>query len=206
MSTNNATAAIQHHGFACPIGGKFYICEGAWIEFVGCCTSDPCADGVGICPEENLHKATFARDKFKDLPPLACKDRAGTDIFYTCATDDTTFLGCCKSNPCMKGTCPTSDLVPAVLPSEEKPRALFLMSELETPSDSSSSTTAATSAPNFTLVSSSRNGGGRALPSGAVAGIAVSATILVIVALLGILWKYWWGFLLNARFTNYLRR
>ncbi|KAM5381837.1 hypothetical protein ACJZ2D_002827 [Fusarium nematophilum] len=53
----NLSQLTKYHQLSCPSGGKFYICEDSWVEFMGCYTVDACRDGVGWCPDENLGPA-----------------------------------------------------------------------------------------------------------------------------------------------------
>ncbi|WXC64521.1 hypothetical protein SNK03_010331 [Fusarium graminearum] len=69
----NHTAALQDFwGFKCARGSKFYICENSWAEFFGCCTSDPCADGIGVCPPDNVKALTFDAEKASEMPWQDC--------------------------------------------------------------------------------------------------------------------------------------
>src|SRR5690606_8381821 len=44
---------------ACPHGSKFHVCAGGADSFLGCCTSNPCTDGNGLCPDEDLRPSTY---------------------------------------------------------------------------------------------------------------------------------------------------
>ncbi|UPK96981.1 hypothetical protein LCI18_007916 [Fusarium solani-melongenae] len=86
--TSNATKevakAIKHWGFYCPSGGRFYICENAGQEFMGCCTSDPCAKGKGVCPDKDLRATTFDQEHYMDIPTQSCGSIEGVGSYYTC--------------------------------------------------------------------------------------------------------------------------
>ncbi|KAK4163069.1 hypothetical protein QBC43DRAFT_213966 [Cladorrhinum sp. PSN259] len=110
--------------FSCPSGGNFYICQHNTTEFLGCCTTDPCADGHGICPLENLRPASFPPNLFNDILPQTCADK-GPNIWYICNSTLPPFIGCCRNNPCHR-FCAQSDLVPAILSSNSTARSVFL--------------------------------------------------------------------------------
>ncbi|CAF3622821.1 unnamed protein product [Fusarium graminearum] len=98
----NHTAALQDFwGFKCARGSKFYICENSWAEFFGCCTSDPCADGIGVCPPDNVKALTFDAEKASEMPWQDCLT-SSTSMFQVCAYVDPPFLGCCASPACEK--------------------------------------------------------------------------------------------------------
>lgn len=91
--------------FYCPSGGEWYFCFGSQINFLGCCTTNPCSNNSS-CPLGNLRPAGFNADLFGILRDADCT--AGP--FFTCAAEPT-FIGCCKSNPCNTGGgCPETNL------------------------------------------------------------------------------------------------
>ncbi|ROW11344.1 hypothetical protein VMCG_01044 [Cytospora schulzeri] len=53
---------IDTLGLSCPNGGEFYVCQNSEIQFLGCCASDPCADGSGSCPKSDLRYSSFDTD------------------------------------------------------------------------------------------------------------------------------------------------
>lgn len=122
MSTPSKTA-----GLACPAGGFPYICEGNATEFIGCCASDPCANGQGECPVADLRTTSFSRDAYASIPEQNCSDPRGAAVWYTCKFNTPPFLGCCASNPCLdeNESCPQSNLLPAKLSSDPTNRAFF---------------------------------------------------------------------------------
>ncbi|KAH7275715.1 hypothetical protein B0J15DRAFT_557789 [Fusarium solani] len=63
---------MAYWGLACPVGGRFYICEESEEQFMGCCTSDPCAKGNGVCPDKDLRTATFDRGRNAKIPMQGC--------------------------------------------------------------------------------------------------------------------------------------
>ncbi|KAF4454172.1 hypothetical protein FALBO_15865, partial [Fusarium albosuccineum] len=91
----NYNAMIEYWGLGCPNGGKVCICEGARSEFIGCCLSDPCADGSGTCPEKHIRQTTFSEDKYAYVPIQDCDSAEGKDNWYTCEFNKPPFLGCC---------------------------------------------------------------------------------------------------------------
>jgi hypothetical protein len=104
---------------SCPSGGDFYACSSGSM-FVGCCLTNPCATG---CFQGQLEAASFEASQYGDFSDQQCS--AGK--FYTCIytnENNATFWGCCQSNACSAGSCPSSDLAGAFLsnnPSEAEP-------------------------------------------------------------------------------------
>lgn len=182
-------------GLSCPKGGRFYICLNNQTEFIGCCTSDPCADDSGRCPDDDLRPASFSSDSYEDLPKQDCASSEIDVAWYTCSAIPIPFLGCCKDiNPCSHGSCPRELLSPAILSSDPEERQVFV-DEVSPPSSSTSSSTTAsaetsTSSPSPTgCVASNGDGGAECdeggdgdggLHPGAIAGITIAATIAVI--------------------------
>lgn len=205
----------SYFGLSCPSGGTFYICDGADIEFIGCCTSDPCADNKGTCPDGHLRVASFSADAYDNLPAQDCNDPRGTEIWYTCKFTSPPFMGCCESNPCAGGGCTRSKLVPAMLSKNENNKLSFLHPDAGQ-NASLSSTVISTGAlstegsrstiSSTTIETSQIDSGGAAatastgsngndsggLGTGAAAGIAVGATIGAIVILGLLFWRFFW--------------
>lgn len=172
-------------GLSCPNGGDFHICENTKREFIGCCTTDPCSDGSGLCEKENLRAASFSESSYLDIPPQSCDSTGGDNHFYTCTANDPPFIGCCTINPCVNMTCPSANLRAAVLSSDHDDRASFL-------SPSSSSSGAKSSA--------SAEPGSNGLSSGAVAGIVVSVVVLLVLIGAFVLWRrYNWNPLKSSK-------
>lgn len=146
-------------GLSCPSGGTFHVCQDSDVEFLGCCTTDPCSAG-GVCPEGDLRNASFSFDQYHDIPPQACSN--SNALWYTCQGINPPFMGCCSVNPCSKGMCPEADLYPAKLSSNSASRSVFL--------------TAATSTSTAAPASQS----GISLSPGAIAGISIGAVALVL--------------------------
>lgn len=118
-------------GLSCPRGGDWYICQGTTVEFVGCCTSDPCADGTGFCEEGRLRPASFSASQYSKIPALQCDDRnprpdTAPPFWYTCMANNPPFLGCCYNNPCVAGSCPDVNLTAAKMTDEPQIRENFL--------------------------------------------------------------------------------
>ncbi|KAK1757180.1 hypothetical protein QBC47DRAFT_176012 [Echria macrotheca] len=188
-------------GLSCPNGGKFYICQGNATEFVGCCTSDPCADGKGTCPTKDLKPATFSADSFKDIPAQQCaggsSSGSGSALWYTCQKTSPPFLGCCTTNPCSNGSCPSNRLAPAKLSSNSTARAAFISmggaqttkssttrsatstkaTATSTSSSTSASTTPTTTSTGLPATAAPTQAG---LSTGAVAGIAIGAAAIAL--------------------------
>lgn len=166
-------------GLSCPNGGDFHICENTKREFIGCCTTDPCSDGSGLCEKANLRAASFSESSYLDIPPQSCDSTGGDNHFYTCTANDPPFIGCCTINPCVNMTCPSANLRAAVLSSDHDDRASFLA-----PSTSSSSGKGSVTA----------KSGSNGLSSGAVAGIVVSVVVLLLLVVGFVLWRrYSWN-------------
>ncbi len=99
----------------CPNGGLWYTCAAQTPAFFGCCTSNPC-NGVG-CPTSDLRAAglgvgsgpDFSTNDSSFWPNVECTK----GLWWTCATQNPTFQGCCGSNPCGGKGCPGSELYPA---------------------------------------------------------------------------------------------
>ncbi|KAK2000811.1 hypothetical protein LX36DRAFT_653971 [Colletotrichum falcatum] len=166
-------------GLSCPRGGDFYVCEGNRTEFLGCCASNPCADGSGKCPTKDLRISSFNPDKYANIPPQGCDDpRPASQLFYTCV-NSISFIGCCAKNPCQEpdGLCPSDHLIATTLSSDAANRTIFA------PESSSSSSPSSTPAPDAS------SGGG--LATGAIAGIAVGAAVLVAVVV-AVVWRCGW--------------
>ncbi|CAG7562552.1 unnamed protein product [Fusarium equiseti] len=130
--SRNYTTAIDYWGFRCPKGGDFYICENAWIEFIGCCNSDPCADGTGIC-QNGVEPLSFDRKNSYKLPLQTCLSSSSSDNFYLCWGTSPPFMGCCGQNACGNG-CPAAQPGTALLSlNETSRRDLFYPSSLSLP-------------------------------------------------------------------------
>lgn len=137
--TTNFTEVIDFFGLNCPNGGKYYICAGSWVEFMGCCTSDPCADGSGICPTKDHRPAGYNATRLAaataDIPgestteklykfPVTCYGEQGWLNRYACSNKGVSFFGCCKTDPCFTKfekppQCANKDLQTAVLRDNE---------------------------------------------------------------------------------------
>lgn len=106
----------------CKDGGRWYACEATSANrspFVGCCKTDPCS--ISGCQVGNLAPVSFNASAYGTLPDPSC---GSASTFYSCVNipkNDTTFWGCCKSNPCAHDgqpdnkSCPQIDLTAAVL-------------------------------------------------------------------------------------------
>lgn len=186
MSANSKP--YEAFGLSCPSGGNFYVCQGNATEFIGCCTTNPCADGSGKCPTADLRTSSFSADSYEDLPRQDCDDSRSFNIWYTCKFNQPPFVGCCNTNPCAEGSCPREDLVPAKLSGDTNLREAFLS---PTVSGSSASSTATAES----QIQVTHNGG---LSAGAIAGIVAGAAVVVILVV-GVL-MYRCGF--NARWRR----
>ncbi|KPM45251.1 hypothetical protein AK830_g1260 [Neonectria ditissima] len=183
--SSSKSAAVQYFDLSCPDGGTYYICEHSDNEFIGCCTSHPCADGSGICPDGHLRASSFDADTYDDMQTQSCDDTRGRSVWYACQSNDPPFIGCCDESPCADG-CPRSKLLPAVLSPLKKNRQAFLDPE----GDPSSKTATATSTASATSSAISHDDGG--LSTGAIAGIAAGAAALGVILLGLLIWRCWW--------------
>lgn len=187
---------VDFFGLNCPDpSSKLYICEGATNEFIGCCTSDPCKGGSGICPKEDLRSLSFNPDRYDDLKPQSCDDSRQAKIWWSCIGPDPPFVGCCETNACGDG-CPTDQLVAAVLTKREGLRKSFLDPEGAASSsiaDTTSSTTASEASDSATsaVSSSSASDGDGGLGTGAIAGIAVGSAALAITLIAALAFLCW---------------
>ena len=177
MSANSKP--YEAFGLSCPSGGNFYICQGNATEFIGCCTTNPCADGSGKCPTEDLRTSSFSADSYEDLPRQDCDDSRSFNIWYTCKFNQPPFVGCCNTNPCAEGSCPKEDLVPAKLSGDTGLRQLFL-SPTVTGSSASSTATAESQ------VQVTHNGG---LSAGAIGGIVAGAAVVLIMVVGALMYR-----------------
>ncbi|KAK3984262.1 hypothetical protein QBC44DRAFT_253306 [Cladorrhinum sp. PSN332] len=176
-------------GASCPSGGSFYICENTRVEFIGCCTSDPCTTEIGgKCPQNNIRPASFSSDSYQDIPAQQCDSTDPKALWFTCASNNPPFMGCCKSNPCSSGSCPTNNLVAARLSSDDKDREAFL-GEAKTSTISSTTSSATETASTATPTSSSDSSSqappaqdekSSGLPKGAIIGIGVGAGVILL--------------------------
>ncbi|KAI1467058.1 uncharacterized protein F4812DRAFT_459909 [Daldinia caldariorum] len=157
-------------GLSCPSKGKFYVCEKASIRFIGCCTVDPCADGSGHCPQNDLAAASFSSDHYDSITEQSCAPPNNASAWFTCKSSQP-FLGCCSINPCEIDGCPTDHLLPAILSDNATSAEVFL---------SSSSTP------------SSDSGSGYSLPLGAILGIALGGAAVVAILLVIIAYRCGW--------------
>ena len=157
-------------GLSCPSGGAFHVCEHSKIEFIGCCTSDPCADGSGQCPQNNLRPSSFSGDRYADIPPQQCATDNSTARWYTCMATLPPFLGCCLGNPCATGGCLASELRAARLSSDSAARSAFL-SMGDEPSGHSDKLL---------------------LPTAAIVGIAIGGALIVFSLVAIIIYKCGW--------------
>jgi LPXTG-motif cell wall-anchored protein len=178
--------AFRFFGLSCPGGGSFYICQNNATEFVGCCTTNPCAAAAnGRCPAANLRASSFSADTYTDLPRQDCDDAKSIEIWYTCKFNRPPFMGCCASNPCAKGLCAPDDLRPAKLSGEPELKASFLQPGLSATSTSTGAAASATGSNDPSAVAAPSTG----LSSGAIGGIVAGAVILVIAVVVFFLYK-----------------
>lgn len=199
-------------GLTCPSGGDFYICQGNSTQFLGCCTSDPCQDGKGDCPQSDLRASSFNDSAYSDITSQACaSSTSSTGEWYTCSKLDTPFLGCCSTNACDDG-CPTKDLLAARLSDDAKSAAVFettaatatasstSVKSITTTTAASASATGTSSNPSATATETAgtHSTSSSGLSTGAKAGIAVGSAA-VLAALLTALFIFGRRYLRNRR-------
>ncbi|OJJ37900.1 hypothetical protein ASPWEDRAFT_68031 [Aspergillus wentii DTO 134E9] len=146
MSSCDGVSGSANCSFTCPKGGSWFVCQNE-PYFVGCCSSEPCANSG--CPD--VYPASFNHSVANEILPNVCISRPTTD-WYTCNTTSPTFLGCCKSNPCGDG-CPADDLLPAAWSSSAVGQLDLFLDGASSPSTASA--------------------GSSGISSGAIAGIVV---------------------------------
>lgn len=159
-------------GLSCPRGGDFYSCKDSHIQFIGCCTENPCIDGTGICRQSALRYTSYSKDAYLKIQQQSCVEPYNETKWWTCSVADTPFIGCCSSDPCNSEGCLEEDLLAARVSDNATHAAPFLTST--STSDSSSS-------------GGSGSGG---LSKGAVAGIAVGSALAVLIVV-GILFFFY---------------
>lgn len=166
--------AVADFGLSCPRGGKFYSlsCKDAHIQFIGCCTEDPCIDGTGICRQSALRYSSYSKDTYLKIDAQSCVAPYNKTSWYTCSSANPPFIGCCASDPCNSEGCPEEDLLAARVSDNATEAAPFL---------TSTSTSDA---------SSSGGSGSGGLSKGAVAGIAVGSALAVLIVV-GILFFFY---------------
>ncbi|CAH0024989.1 unnamed protein product [Clonostachys rhizophaga] len=144
-------------------GGSFYVCEGKEVEFIGCCTVDPCKTSNGNCPRESLRNTTYSVTAHDLIPPQLCVSSDANDQWWTCGFVKPPFMGCCGINVCQNEGCPADKLTSAKLNPD------FEKSKIFRTEDSNSNK----------------------LSKGAIAGIVVGAVVggILIIALLFFFWK-----------------
>ncbi|OIW31820.1 hypothetical protein CONLIGDRAFT_641600 [Coniochaeta ligniaria NRRL 30616] len=178
------TGPYNTFGLSCPSGGSFYICQNNQTEFIGCCTIDPCHDGSGSCPQENLRNASFSADSYEGLKPQECAEETG--LWYTCKGDKPPFLGCCASNPCASMACPEGDLVPAKLSTDPGRRDIFVTAAVNSTASRNSTGTGIPSGTSILLVGDT----GTRLSTGIIVGISLSVVIVVLVVIWGCVFMF----------------
>ena len=184
----DADTMVLTLGLSCPAGGIFYVCQNNATEFIGCCTTNPCADGSGNCPKSNLRASSFSADSYDEIPAQQCAGTGTTTLWYTCQKNVPPFLGCCAGNPCAQGSCPSSSLAAARLSSNATSRDGFLaMVSLPATTSSPSPPT-----PDPTTPPNAGASGGTGLSTGAIVGIAVGAAVVVFAVLAFVVFKCGW--------------
>ncbi|KAL1615901.1 hypothetical protein SLS54_008735 [Diplodia seriata] len=160
---------------SCLSGGTWYSC-GAGSRFVGCCTSDPC-NSRG-CSDGNLRAASFNASAYSDFPDAECD----SGRFWTCASTDPPFLGCCKVDACQaegNAGCPDQDLTAAHLPNNDALASAY--SPTGGPSSTATATASATGG-------SSSSDGSSTSTAGIVGGV-IGAVVVLLFVIGALLWR-----------------
>lgn len=155
---------IKELGITCPQGGDFYVCSDSAVQFLGCCTVNPCKAINSSCPSDKLKPSSFDEDKYQEIPSQSCASndasgiasnsgdsrRSSSDedvaLWYICAMNSPPFMGCCTQNPCAKGSCPQGSLREATLSEDGDAAAVFLGNTTSVVTSTAISTTDATTA------------------------------------------------------------
>lgn len=203
----NYSSILWFYGFKCFGGGKFYICKDAKTEFVGCCESDPCEGGKGVCPKGKLRHMSFSQSLLQqEYPPLSCDDPAGRKKWYTCESPLPLFTGCCRIQACAhEDGCPMNETIASTLPVDESLRRKFLEPEIDYESSASSAPYPApesTQSFKFVDMSDSDWASEITLGPGTVAGICASVLVIVLL-LLGFLWRCRYVFVHDPNFSHH---
>lgn len=183
----NYSSILWFYGLRCLGGGKFYICKDAKTEFVGCCNSDPCVGGKGVCPKGKLRRMTFSQSLYGQIPTLGCDDPIRGHAGYSCMYTEPSFYGCCLVPACgLEFGCPMNETIAATLPVNESLRKSFLEPDIDYESMAGSASYPApesTQSLKFVDVSDS-DWASEITPSpGIVAGICASVLVIVLLLL-----------------------
>ena len=172
-------SSSQSCNFTCPKGGNWYTCRN-FPYFTGCCESDPCHNTTAQAACPDLYPASFNPNVYNSILPNDCLN-AGSNNWYTCNDTNPTFIGCCRSNPCVQGSCPTTDLIPAAW-STSNPNQLqiFLDAPTTLQPGATPSSTASESGMAMPMPSESENRENSGLSTGAIAGIAIGVIIVIL--------------------------
>ncbi|KAL6412438.1 hypothetical protein AUP68_03641 [Ilyonectria robusta] len=197
MSLTNTTA-IKYYDLHCEDGGDVYICQGQWREFIGCCTSDPCAGDEGLCPQNDTRALSYGSgmpiDGVPTLPNVDCLGSQNSATLFLCSNISSRFYGCCMDDACADADgCKRDKIVPAVLSSNADYRDMaLLLYPNGTITSSGTSNSSGDSLASATPSETSGGGGGGAggLNLGVIIGISAGVLALFL-AILGLLWRCW---------------
>ncbi|KAL8737749.1 MAG: hypothetical protein Q9181_001377 [Wetmoreana brouardii] len=172
---------------SCPQGGAWAAC-GFGSRFVGCCL-DASAACINGCSNEDLKPASFVKEHHLDITGSTCPEDS---LWYTCATLDVPFMGCCSTNPCQLNGCPANDLRAASLSTDEAEAAPYSAipdpSAIQTPSPSLPPTSASSptkhTAAAATTAASSSSSTTHASIGAVVGGIVGSLAAITVLAAL----------------------
>ncbi|ATY62695.1 hypothetical protein A9K55_009052 [Cordyceps militaris] len=188
-------------GLKCVSNGAQLYVNSTSSAYLGCCVSDPRITDDALCPQSDIRAMTFDKAMYNNIEPQQCAK--GKSSWYTCALTTPPFIGCCTTNPCLNGGCPSSNLGSATLSSNPKDAASFMegAGKSAAPASSSTATTTTTkptessAAPTASPTPSSSapaagdsGGGNNSSHPGVTAGIAVGAAVGVAAVVLGVLW------------------
>lgn len=88
---------------SCPFGPEnLHVCDTSWLQFVGCCTINPCKFGYGTCPQEYLQPVALDTNT-DDLAGLSCQSNDLEIQFHECESGPDLhmrFFGCSDNVTC----------------------------------------------------------------------------------------------------------
>ncbi|KKY23497.1 hypothetical protein UCDDS831_g02917 [Diplodia seriata] len=130
------------------------------------------------CSDGNLRAASFNASAYSDFPDAECD----SGRFWTCASTDPPFLGCCKVDACQaegNAGCPDQDLTAAHLPNNDALASAY--SPTGGPSSTATATASATGG-------SSSSDGGSTSTAGIVGGV-IGAVVVLLFVIGALLWR-----------------
>jgi hypothetical protein len=169
----------------CAQGGSWFACS-TGTKFLGCCsnTADPCKDG---CAQSDIEPVTFNADDYggDELPMGSCPGGGGQA--WTCLlefeTFNTTYWGCCQSDPCKQKGCPASDRLAASIVSPNQSTA-FISSLATTTSASTSIPSSTTTSTATSTPTQGKKTNVAAIAGGAAGGVVALCLVIGLIVFL----------------------